>query len=100
VALGPLTFERVRADSFPMLGLGVAAGRRGGAAPAVYNAANEVAVARVLDGRIGFGGIAAVVEAALEAHGDAPGATLDDLLAADAAARAHVRTHPGPRAAA
>jgi 1-deoxy-D-xylulose-5-phosphate reductoisomerase len=93
VALGPLTFEAVRADSFPMLGLGVAAGRRGGAAPAVYNAANEEAVALFLDGRIGFAGIAAAVEGALEAHADRSGATLDDLLAADALARAHVRAH-------
>jgi 1-deoxy-D-xylulose-5-phosphate reductoisomerase len=83
----------VRAESFPMLGLGVAAGRRGGAAPAVYNAANEEAVALFLDGRIGFAGIAAAVEGALEAHADRPGATLDDLLAADALARAHVRAH-------
>ncbi len=100
VALGPLAFEAVRADSFPMLGLGVAAGRRGGAAPAVYNAANEEAVAQFLDGRIGFAAIAAAVESALAAHADAPGATLDDLLAADAAARAHVRTRTGARAGA
>jgi 1-deoxy-D-xylulose-5-phosphate reductoisomerase len=93
VALGPLTFEPVRAESFPMLGLGVAAGRRGGAAPAVYNAANEEAVALFLEGRIGFAGIAAAVTGALEAHADRPGATLDDLLAADALARAHVRAH-------
>jgi 1-deoxy-D-xylulose-5-phosphate reductoisomerase len=93
VALGPLTFEAVRAESFPMLGLGVAAGRRGGAAPAVYNAANEEAVALFLDGRIGFAGIAAAVEGALAAHAGRPGATLDDLLAADALARAHVRAH-------
>ena len=41
----PLTFERVRMADFPALALGMAAGRRGGAAPAVYNAANEQAVA-------------------------------------------------------
>lgn len=100
VALGPLAFEPVRAESFPMLGLGIAAGRRGGAAPAVYNAANEEAVARFLDGRIGFAGIAAAVEGALAAHADLPGETLDELLAADAAARSHVRARPGAHAAA
>ena len=100
VALGPLTFEPVRAGSFPMLTLGLAAGRRGGAASAVYNAANEEAVAHFLAGRIGFGGIAAAVEGALAAHADAPGATLDDLLTADAAARAHVRAHTGAPASA
>ena len=51
VAAGPLTFEPVRARSFPALRSGIAAGRAGGAAPAVFNAANEVAVAAFLDGR-------------------------------------------------
>src|SRR4029078_9370308 len=41
VALSPLTFEPVRADQFKALGLGIAAGRMGGVAPAVFNAANE-----------------------------------------------------------
>jgi 1-deoxy-D-xylulose-5-phosphate reductoisomerase len=91
VALGPLTFEPVRAADFPMLGLGVAAGRRGGAAPAVYNAANEEAVALFLDGRLPLAGIARAVEAALADVAGAPGSTLDDLFAADARARAHVR---------
>jgi len=95
VALGPLAFEPVRAADFPMLGLGVAAGQRGGAAPAVYNAANEEAVALFLAGQLSFARIAAAVEQALAAHADAPGATLDDLLAADAAARAHVRARAG-----
>jgi 1-deoxy-D-xylulose-5-phosphate reductoisomerase len=48
-------------------------------------------VALFLAGRLGFGGIAAVVDDALAKFGDAPGITLDDLLAADAAARAHAR---------
>src|SRR6185503_1862779 len=52
VELSPLTFERVRTAEFPALALGLAAGRRGGAAPAVFNAANEQAVALFLDGRI------------------------------------------------
>ena len=51
VAASPLTFERVRADDFPALALGMAAGRAGGAAPAVFNAANEQAVALFLEGR-------------------------------------------------
>ncbi len=87
VAAGPLTFEPVREDCFPAFALGVAAGRAGGAAPAVFNAANEVAVAGFLQGRITFGGIAHVIERALARHGDAPAETLDALRAADAAAR-------------
>ncbi|MBL0890126.1 MAG: 1-deoxy-D-xylulose-5-phosphate reductoisomerase, partial [Gemmatimonadaceae bacterium] len=95
VAQGALTFEAVRHDAFPMLQLGIEAGRRGGAAPAVYNAANEAAVARFLDGRLRFAGIARCVASALEALADRPGHTLDDLQAADQAARLHVQDHPG-----
>ncbi len=91
VASSPLTFEKVRHESFPMLGLGVAAGRRAGAAPAVFNAANEVAVARFLEGTLPFGGIAAAVGAALDRLADRPAEDLPSLLAADAAARALVQ---------
>lgn len=87
VAYGRLEFEPVRRDAFPMLDLGVAAGRAGGAAPAVYNAANEAAVAGFLDGRLAFGAIPVVVARALDALGSHGGRTLDDLRAADTAAR-------------
>jgi 1-deoxy-D-xylulose-5-phosphate reductoisomerase len=92
VELGPLTFERVRTEDFPALRLGVDAGRRGGAAPAVFNAANEEAVALFLGGRIGLLEIARAIESALGALADTPGGTRDLLLAADAAARRHVRS--------
>lgn len=95
VAQGALTFEAVRHDAFPMLQLGIEAGRVGGAAPAVYNAANEAAVARFLDGRLRFAGIARCVASALETLADRPGHTLDELQAADQAARLHVQDHPG-----
>jgi len=91
VASSPLTFEAVRHDAFPTLGLGIAAGRQGGAAPAVFNAANEVAVARVLDGSLPFVRIPAAIEHALTALGDRPGDDLPALLAADAAARTLVQ---------
>ncbi len=68
VALGRLTFEPVDRESFRCLGLAYEAGRKGGSAPAVLNAANEVAVAAFLSGRIGFADIARVVQAALAAH--------------------------------
>jgi 1-deoxy-D-xylulose-5-phosphate reductoisomerase len=90
VALGGLTFERVRADDFPMLGLGIGAGRAGGTAPAVYNAANEAAVALFLSGRIRFGEIAELVRSALEARPAGSADSLDLLWAADEAARRHV----------
>ncbi|MEO5579652.1 MAG: 1-deoxy-D-xylulose-5-phosphate reductoisomerase, partial [Gemmatimonadaceae bacterium] len=65
--------------------------RRGGSAPAVYNAANEQAVALFLDGRILFGDIPRAIESALDSVGNMAGATREDLLAADASARRHVR---------
>ena len=91
VAASPLTFEPVRVQQFPAFALGVEAGRKAGAAPAVFNAANEAAVALFLEGRIRFGDISAAIDAALHEHGDAPGGTREALLAADAAARRTVR---------
>jgi 1-deoxy-D-xylulose-5-phosphate reductoisomerase len=67
VALGALTFEKPDLDRFPALGLALDALREGGALPTVLNAANEIAVAAFLSGRIGFNGIAREVEKALEA---------------------------------
>ena len=93
VAIGRLDFEPVRADTFPMLSLGIAAGRAGKAAPAVFNAANEAAVAGFLEGRLTFGNIPVVVGRALDALATAPGETLDALRDADARARRHVRDH-------
>jgi 1-deoxy-D-xylulose-5-phosphate reductoisomerase len=91
VALSPLTFEPVRASDFRALALGVEAGRRGGAAPAVFNAANEQAVALFLEGRTTFMDIPRSIESALATLGGLPAGSLDALLAADAAARRHVR---------
>ncbi|MBI3567143.1 MAG: 1-deoxy-D-xylulose-5-phosphate reductoisomerase [Gemmatimonadetes bacterium] len=91
VQASPLTFEPVRHDAFPALGHGIAAGRAGGAAPAVFNAANEQAVALFLEGRMTFGDIATRIGEALDAHGAMPGHDRASLLAADAAARAFVR---------
>ena len=85
-----MTFERVRDDVFETYGLGLAAGRAGGTAPAVFNAANEMAVDAFLEQRIPFGRIPTLIGGALDAH---PGGSADDLdaiLEADHAARAHV----------
>ena len=93
VALSPLTFERVREADFPALRLGVEAGRAGGAAPAVFNAANEQAVEVFLQGRMTFGEIPRAIGAALDALRSAPSHDRQALQAADAAARAFVREH-------
>jgi 1-deoxy-D-xylulose-5-phosphate reductoisomerase len=81
----------VRADDFPALRLGVEAGRAGGAAPAVFNAANEQAVALFLEDRIHFGDIPRAIAAALEALAGATGGTRDALLDVDARTRRFVR---------
>ncbi len=90
VALSPLEFEPVRRADFPLLDLGIAAGRAGGVAPAVFNAATEQAVALFLEGAIRFGDIARAVEGALTQHGTAPGGSIGAILTADADARRHV----------
>jgi 1-deoxy-D-xylulose-5-phosphate reductoisomerase len=90
VAASPLTFEHVRLDDFPALRLGLAAARRGAAAPAVFNAANEAAVALFLDARLRFVEIASAIESALDALGNMPGDDKEALLLADQAARNHV----------
>ena len=91
VACSPLTFEPVRYDQFPALRLGMEAGRSGGAAPAVFNASNEQAVALFLAGRITFIDIANAIDSALETLGDTASGSREALLAVDAEARRHVR---------
>lgn len=91
IAASTLTFERVRHEAFPALQLGIAAGRAGGAAPAVFNAANEQAVALFLEGRMTFSDIAPCIDEALQRLSGVPGDSRDAILAADAAARTIVR---------
>jgi 1-deoxy-D-xylulose-5-phosphate reductoisomerase len=82
-----LAFEAPDLETFPLLRLAREAGERGGTYPCAYNAANEVAVAAFVEGRLPFLGIAEVVERALGAVDGAPARDLDDLLAADGDAR-------------
>ncbi|HET6683569.1 MAG TPA: 1-deoxy-D-xylulose-5-phosphate reductoisomerase [Gaiella sp.] len=82
-----LSFEPVDDDAFPMVALARAAGERGGTAPCAFNAANEVAVAAFLDGRLGFLEIAEVVAETLDAVDGTPARDLDDLVEADGQAR-------------
>jgi 1-deoxy-D-xylulose-5-phosphate reductoisomerase len=83
-----LGFEAPDEDTFPLLPLAREAGERGGTYPCAYNAANEVAVAAFLDGRLPFLGIAEVVADALARADGTAARDLDDLLEADRAARA------------
>ncbi|HWB41381.1 MAG TPA: 1-deoxy-D-xylulose-5-phosphate reductoisomerase [Gemmatimonadales bacterium] len=88
VAAGPLTFEPVRHDVFRALEAGMAAGRTGGTAPAVFNAANEVAVAAFLEGAIPFGRISEIIERVLETHAPAPATAVEAVRDADRWSRA------------
>ena len=85
--LARLDFEEPRYDVFPALELARQAAERGGAAPAVLNAANEVAVAEFLAGRIAFPRIWHIVSTVLEKCGHRPSGDLEALLASDLEAR-------------
>jgi 1-deoxy-D-xylulose-5-phosphate reductoisomerase len=93
VAAGPLTFEPVRDEVFRALGAGIAAGRAGGTAPAVFNAANEEAVAAFLGGAIPFGRISEIIETVLDAHAPAPATAVEAVREADRWARERAREH-------
>lgn len=88
VEVGRLEFEAPDMVRFPALNLAWAALRAGGSAPAVLNAANEVAVAAFLARQIGFLDIAAIVGDTLSAMTAAPTSSLADVVAVDRAARA------------
>ncbi len=86
--LGRLTFERPDTETFPLLALAFSAAMAGGAVPAVLNAANEVAVAAFLNGKIPFCRIAETVSETVSRLSDAAAKTkLDEILASDREAR-------------
>jgi 1-deoxy-D-xylulose-5-phosphate reductoisomerase len=85
--VGRLDFEPPDHVRFPSLDIARAAARAGGTAPAVLNAANEVAVQAFLDRRLNFTGIATVIDKVLQRLGSSSVKALEDVFAADAAAR-------------
>jgi 1-deoxy-D-xylulose-5-phosphate reductoisomerase len=85
--IGQLGFEPPDHEKFPSLTLARAAARAGGTAPALLNAANEVAVQAFLDRRLNFTAIAAVIDKVLQRLDSSPVKALGDVLDADAAAR-------------
>jgi len=95
---GRLDFEEADRARFPALALAEAALAEGRCRPCVLSAANEVAVGAFLEGRIGFLDIAGVVADTLAALSPAPVATLDEVAAADSAARARARSLVAQRA--
>ena len=92
-----LSFAAPDRENFPCLELCYEAGRRGGGAPAVLNAANEVAVAAFLGGEIGFLDIAAINRFALDSCSPAPADSLAAVRAADVSGRQWARQWIGRR---
>ncbi len=82
-----LEFSAPDLETFPLLGLARRAGELGGTYPCVFNAANEVAVAAFLDGRLPFLGIAEIVEEALSAAEGSSAHNVAELVEADVDAR-------------
>jgi 1-deoxy-D-xylulose-5-phosphate reductoisomerase len=85
-----LEFEPPDLKTFPLLAHARKAGEQGGTYPCAFNAANEVAVSAFLEERLPFLGIAEVVEDALAAVDGSAARDLEELVAADEAARRHV----------
>jgi 1-deoxy-D-xylulose-5-phosphate reductoisomerase len=86
-AMQSLSFERPDHARFPCLPLAYEALRAGGTAPAALNAANEVAVAAFLGGRLPFTAIPRVIEATMNAVSGSASVSLESVMAADAMAR-------------
>ena len=86
--VGSLDFEPVDDEAFPALSIARAAGMEGGTAPAIMNAANEIAVAAFLDGRLPFNGISTLVAGVLDEVETVPAISFDALVEADREARA------------
>jgi len=87
VGASPLTFEEIDHAAFPLFGLGREAGRRGGGAPAAYNAGNEIAVQAFLEGSVRFPEMADVVSEAMEHVGGSEIRDTRDVFEVDGAAR-------------
>jgi len=94
-AAGELTFEPPDLETFPCLPLALEAGRAGGTAPCVLNAADEVAVAAFLEGRIPFTAIATAIAAVLADMPPLAVTHFDDLFAVDAEARRRTEERVG-----
>ncbi len=93
--VGELSFEPPDLETFACLRLALEAGEAGGTAPCVLNAADEVAVAAFLEGRIEFTAIAAAIERVLEEMPAQPVTHFDDLFACDEEARRRTEEQVG-----
>jgi 1-deoxy-D-xylulose-5-phosphate reductoisomerase len=99
IRVGQLRFEAPDLARFPALALAQEAAKAGGSRPASLNAANEVAVSAFLEGGLNFARIPAVIESVMASTSAGEIRDLDDVLAADAEARARASSLIRPRAA-
>jgi len=93
--VGSLSFERPDPETFACLRIALEAGRAGGTSPCVLNAADEVAVAAFLEGRIGFTAIPAAIERVLAAMPAMQPTHFEDLFAVDEEARRRTEEEVG-----
>ena len=83
-SIGKLEFEKPDTETFRALTLAYKAGREGGSLPTVFNAANEFAVAKFLDRKIGYLEITELIEECMERHKNIPSPSLDEILDTEA----------------
>lgn len=89
--IGQLNFEPMDLERFPMLALAYSVGKKGGAYPTVYNAANEIAATAFIDGQISYLQIEQLVKQAVETYNETTEVTLDEVIAIDKQTREIVK---------
>lgn len=91
--LGSMTFFKPDFEKFPCLKMAYQALEMGGSAPAVLNAANEIAVRMFLEGRLSFSALPSVIEEALGTHSVIPNPDFDEIVCVDAETRIRARQY-------
>ncbi|WP_033124422.1 1-deoxy-D-xylulose-5-phosphate reductoisomerase [Eubacterium sp. ER2] len=95
--IGKLDFERPDTETFRALDLAYQAGRAGGSLPTVFNAANEMAVAKFLDRQIGYLEITDLIGECMERHVNIPSPSLDEILDTEAGVYEYINSRLGRR---
>lgn len=96
-SIGKLDFERPDTETFRALALAYQAGRTGGSLPTVFNAANEMAVAKFLDRQIGYLEITGLIGECMERHVNIPSPSLDEILDTEAGVYEYINSRLGRR---
>lgn len=96
-SIGKLDFERPDTETFRALDLAYWAGRAGGSLPTVFNAANEMAVAKFLDRQIGYLEITDLIGECMERHVNIPSPSLDEILDTEAGVYEYINSRLGRR---